>query len=152
MVEVTSFHHGSNTGIVDFVYVVGMRIVNRMCRDGGGIIVFVSSKIVIVFIVLLSRDSSNDLELAAEDHGESITSHGLFNPRHTGAITPFVYFTTKSVGFMFEDAELAGRENSVTTRGMDVGNGGVDDGRFRGTTDLRQIRQESGKVLKMQGR
>ena len=65
----------------------------------------------------------------------------------TGAVSPFIEFTTERIGFEFEEAELAGSEETVTTGGVDVCYGRVDDGRFGGTADLGKVWEEGGEVL-----
>jgi hypothetical protein len=149
----TRLDHRSNTGIVDFVQVrmstrmVGVAMRHTLTRSNVGVLVLIASIVVIFVVIFLARDSSNNFELAAENHGESVASNWLFDSRDTGAVAPFVDLTAKGVCFMFEHAELAGGEHSVTTRGMNVSNRGVDDRRLGGTTDLGKIWQESGKVL-----
>ena len=39
----------------------------------------------------------------------------------------------------------------MTTEGIDVGDGRIDDGRFGWTTNLSEVGQESGKILGVRG-
>lgn len=143
-IEVTRLDHRSHTRIVELIH-TGMAMRNV---DNGRKLVLIARVVVVIFVVLLSRDSGNHLELTTENHGKTIASDRLFDGRNTGTITPLVDFTAKSVRFMFEHAELAGREHSVAAGSMYVGNGRIDDGGLGRTTDLGQIRQKGGKILR----
>jgi hypothetical protein len=48
-----------------------------------------------IFVLII--DSGEDLEFAAEDHGEALGAHGLFDAGMAGAVAPFVEFATKGV-------------------------------------------------------
>lgn len=111
------------------------------------VIIIIANIVAIFFGVFIPWNSSNNLKFAAEDHRESVTSDWFFDARDSSTITPFVNFTAESIYFMFKDPKLASCEHTVTTGSMYVSNRRVDDGRFGGTTDLREIGQESRKVL-----
>jgi hypothetical protein len=115
---VTRLDHGGHTRIVKFVDM-------RMVAMGNGMdsirVFIIIARVVIVFVVIFfSRDSSNDFEFATENHGESVASYGFLYSRNSGTITPFIDLTAKSVRFVFEQAELTGREHSMATGGMDM--------------------------------
>lgn len=117
-----------------------------MSGYGSRIIIIIANKIVIVFGIFV-LNSSNNLEFATEDHREAVTSDGFFDTRDSSTVSPFVDFTAESIYFMFKDTKLARCEHTMTTGSMNVSNRRVDDGRFGGTTDLREIRQKSRKIL-----
>jgi hypothetical protein len=50
------------------------------------------------------------------------------------------------LGFEFYEAELAGCEEAVAPGCVYVGDGRVDDGRFGGAADLRQVGEQGGEV------
>jgi hypothetical protein len=101
----------------------------------------------VVFVIVVAWDGSDDLEFAGEDHGEAFAADRLFDAGETGAVTPFIEFAAEGVGFEFYEAELAGCEKAVAPGCVYVGNGRVDDGRFGGTADLRQVGEKGGEVL-----
>ena len=97
--------------------------------------------------LLLDGSSTEDLDLSTEDHLETLVSNGLVHPWEASAASPFVEFATEGVGFLLEIPEFTGGEETVTTRGVDVGDGAVDDGRLAGATDLGEVGEQSGEIL-----
>lgn len=84
--------------------------------------------IILPSLILIVSDSSKHFDLTTEDHGEPFSANGFFDEGDTSAVPPFVEFTAERVGFLFQGAEFARGEEAVTTGGVDVCDGRVDDG------------------------
>jgi len=134
-VEVRGLYHRSHSRIIDLI---NARMATD-CRE----FIFIAYVVVVVFIVVFSGDSRNYFELTTEDHGEAIASSRLLDKRDTCTIAPLVDFTAKGVRFVFEHAELPGRDHSVAAGSMNMGNRRIDDRRLGRATDLGQIWEES---------
>lgn len=87
------------------------------------------------------------VHLPADDDGEGLGSHRLFDAGESSTVAPFVELAAEGVRLGLDETELAGGEHAVTTRGVDVRDGAVDDARLGRAADLRQVREEGGKVL-----
>jgi len=113
------------------------------CRE----FVFIAYAVVIVFVVVFSRDGRNHLKLTAEDHGETIASSRLLDERDTCTTTPLIDFTAKGIRFVFKHAELPGRNHSVAAGSVNVSNRRIDDRGLGRATDLGQVGKESSQIL-----
>lgn len=100
----------------------------------------------VLALVFFDGTGTDDLDFTGHDHGEGFATNGLLDEGKTGAVTPFVEFTTESVGLELEKTKLSGGEEAVTTRRVDISDAAVDDGGLGRSSDLRKVRKESGKV------
>ena len=76
----------------------------------------------------------------------------LFQPLFLGQRPPTLNlfpleFAAEGVGLELDDAELAGGKQAVATGGVDVSNGGVDDGGLGGPADLGEVGEKGGEIL-----
>jgi hypothetical protein len=97
--------------------------------------------------ILLVHDSSEHLDLATKHHREPVPAHGLLDARERSAVAPLVELAAQRVRFELDEPQLARGEEAVAPRGVDVRDGGVDDGGFGGAPDLREVRQQGREVL-----
>jgi len=102
---------------------------------------------VLPIVVAVGGSADDDLELARDNHGEAVTADGFFDAGDTSALTPLIELAAEGIGFDLEHAELAGGKEAVSARGMDMGDGGVDNGGFRRAADLGKVGEEGGEVL-----
>ena len=101
------------------------QVIGVVGNHGGGadIVVLVAVFITVITIptILLINNSSKHLDFTRKNHGEAFTAGRLFYAGKSSAVTPFVEFTTESVGFEFEESEFAGGELAMTAGCVDVG-------------------------------
>jgi hypothetical protein len=102
---------------------------------------------VLVITFFFDRTGRDDLDFAAHNHLEPFTTDRLLDSRECRTIAPFVEFAPESVRFELEDPELACREETMTARGVNVGDRAIHYGRFRGTANLREVGEKSSKIL-----
>ena len=118
--------------------------------DGASVVVI---SIIVVAIVTISTllfygAGVEYLDFTAEDHLEGLAADGLVDAGKTRAVAPFVEFATEGVRLELEETELTCGEEAVPAGGVDVGDGGVDDGGLGGAADLREVGQKSSKILR----
>jgi hypothetical protein len=70
--------------------------------------------------IFLFNNSSKNLDLTTDHHGKAFTPHWLLYARQSRTITPFVKLAPEGVGFYLDEAEFAGGEEAVPTRGVDM--------------------------------
>ena len=104
--------------------------------------------VVAVGTLLLDGAGAEDLDLTAEDHLESLAADGLVDAGKARAVAPFVELAAEGVGLELEETELAGSEGAVPAGRVDVGDGGVDDGRLGGAADLGEVGEEGSEILR----
>jgi len=138
-VKVRGLYHRSHARIIKLI---DARMATD-CRE----FVLIACVIVVVFVVVFSRDGGNHLELTAEDHGETIASSRFLDERDTCTTTPLIDFTAKGVRFVLKHAELPGRNHSVAAGSVNMGNRRIDDRGLGRATDLGQVGKESSQVL-----
>ena len=61
-------------------------------------------------------------------------------------MAPLVQLAAERIGFELEQAKLAGSKKAVAARRGDVRDGAVDDSGLGGTTNLREVGEQTGKV------
>lgn len=113
---------------------------------GGVILIAEVVSCIITTIVLVDR-SADSLDFTAEDHLEGFTTDRFFYARETRSVPPLVELSSKSIGLHLEQTEFTRGKGTVTTRGLDVSNGRVDDGGLGRTTDLGEVGQQGSQIL-----
>ena len=103
--------------------------------------------IIVLIVVVVGGSAYDDLEFARNDHSKAITPDGFFDAGDTCALTPLIELAAESVGFDLEHAELTGGKEAVSAGGVDMCDGGVDDGGFRRAADLGEVGEEGCEVL-----
>lgn len=84
--------------------------------------------ILIALFVAFLRDGRCDLELCGKDDRECVGAEWFLDAGQTGTITPLVQFPPQRIGLELQQAQFAGRKETVAAGSMDMGDGGVDDG------------------------
>ena len=100
-----------------------------------------------ILLILVLSGGHNNLNLAAEYQGKAVATGGLLQTGEARPVAPLVQFPTKGIGFDLEHAKFASSDQPVTAGSVNMGNRGVNDSRFGGATDLRQVWQETGEIL-----
>jgi hypothetical protein len=85
--------------------------------------------------------------LEVEEGNEFSRARWLFHAREASARTPLVEFLTESVVLCLDEAEFTRSDSSLTTLGVNEGDGRVNDRALRGATDSNQVWEHCGKIL-----
>jgi hypothetical protein len=101
---------------------------------------------VLVLVLLLNVLPDDDLELRAEDDAEAVAADGLFDAGDPAALAPLVELAAEGVCLDLEEAEFPRGEEAVALGGVDVCDGGVDDGGLGRAADLGQVGEEGCEV------
>lgn len=100
----------------------------------------------IVVVLSLASGDRNQFELTRENHRKRFGADGLVRTGHPRTIAPLVDFAAKGLCFVLELTELTGGQDAVATRGVDVGDGRINDAGLGGSTDLGQVGKQGCKV------
>jgi len=77
--------------------------------------------------------------LTTDNDIEPFPSNWFFDSDQSSSIAPFVNFIAKMVVFGFQKTEFTGGQEVMTTGGVNIGYGRIDDGRFGRTSDLGKV-------------
>jgi len=139
--------HGNARHLVSLFIFIEAHVVCGTTADGGELVVtLVVTIVVLSTLLIVVSDGSEDFDLTTENHGEAFSANRFFDKRETRAGPPFVEFTTESISFNFQTAEFARSKLSMSARGVDVSDGGINNRRLGRASDLRQIGEESRKI------
>ena len=133
--RITTGAHGHHVAVVDAIH--------ELPSSAKAVVVSTDT----VFTVLFFADDTDELQLAAEHHAESLPSDGFLDPGDPSTVTPFVDLAPESISFVLESAELSLGEDTMAPGGVNVGDRAVDDGRLGGAADLRKVGEQLGEVL-----
>ena len=122
---------------------------------GAVTVVVVLRKVLTVFVSCVAHFKSTALFvfghvwvlLEIEEGNKFSRTRWLFHARETSAGTPLVEFLTEGVVLRLYEAEFTGSDGSLTTVGVNEGDGGVDDCALRGAADCGQVWEHSGEIL-----
>ena len=89
--------------------------------------------------------------LEIEEGDQFSRARWLFHAREASAGAPLVEFLTEGVVLCLYEAEFTGSDGSLTTLGVNEGDGRVDDCALRGAADRGQVRKHHGEILILQG-
>jgi hypothetical protein len=97
----------------------------RHCPDGQ--VIFIITQTFALFFLIHPRYGGQNFNLTTENHGKGLTADGFLDTREVGTITPFIEFPAESISLKLQEAKLPRSHGTMTARGMNMGNGGVDN-------------------------
>lgn len=137
-VGVGVLEHGETSMAFVHVIVRSVDVAHRACEVF--VVVTVIAIPLAVFVFIIARNCSDDLEFAREDHAEGFAANRFFKTREAGTVSPDVDLTMESIGLNLHGAKLTGGQETMAAGSMDMGDGRVYDGRLGRATNLRKVR------------
>jgi len=71
-------------------------------------------------LIVVEVSRNHNLDFSTKDQCETISTNRLFNTGKTGVVPPVIQFTSKSIGFKFEQAKFAGGDETMSAGSMNV--------------------------------
>jgi len=87
----------------------------------------VKAIVVLTIFFIFIGDCRQHFDFTAENHGEAFSANRFLDKGEVGAAPPFVKLTSKSIGLEFQKPKFARSEKSVSARGLNMCDRGIDD-------------------------